>query len=219
MNSSADHYWTQILQRRWLSNKTFEIRLKKPPTFTFEPGQRICLSHNTVARDYSLVCPPDDPDLLLCIRNVKGGLLSPELSALPINSQLHFTGPDGYFVFRPSIRPAVFVATGTGIAPFCSMVRAGITEVTLLHGVATAAELYYTSVFESLVKRYVPCLSQPDVSSDDIFGGMVTEYLQRHLAKGRYDFYLCGRQQMIRDVTLLVDEKFEGSYLYTELFD
>ena len=219
MNSSADQYSTQILKRRWLSSKTFEITLKKPPAFAFKPGQRICLSHNSITRDYSLVSAPDDSDLVLCIRNVSGGVLSPELSALPIGSRLHFTGPDGYFVFRPSVRPAVFVATGTGIAPFCSMVRAGITEVTLLHGVATAADLYYASVFKSTMKRYIPCLSQKDFSTADVFGGLVTDYLQQHLDKRHYDFYLCGRRQMIRDVTLLVDENFEGSYLYTELFD
>lgn len=33
-----------------------------------------------------------------------------------------------------------------------------------------------------------------------------------------YDFYLCGCREMIRDVTLLVDERFPGSYIYTELF-
>lgn len=219
MNSRPEHYSTQLLQRRWLSSSTFEIKLKKPPAFAFQPGQRICISHNSVARDYSLVCPPNDPDLVLCIRNVKGGRLSSELSTLPINSQLHFTGPDGYFVFKPSTRPAIFVATGTGIAPFCSMVRAGITEVTILHGVATAAEQYYASIFKSSVKRYIPCLSQADVLSDEVFGGMVTDYLQQHLTSGRYDFYLCGRRKMIRNVTLLVDEKFEGSHLYTELFD
>ncbi len=33
-----------------------------------------------------------------------------------------------------------------------------------------------------------------------------------------YDFYLCGCREMIRDVTLLVDERFPCSYIYTELF-
>jgi hypothetical protein len=33
-----------------------------------------------------------------------------------------------------------------------------------------------------------------------------------------YDFYLCGRGDMVRDVTLIVDELFSGSLLYTETF-
>jgi hypothetical protein len=37
------------------------------------------------------------------------------------------------------------------------------------------------------------------------------------LTKPKY-FYLCGRREMIREVTLLVDEKFAGSFLFTEPF-
>ena len=38
------------------------------------------------------------------------------------------------------------------------------------------------------------------------------------LARRAYDFYLCGREEMIRDVTLLVDEAFPGSRVYAEIF-
>ena len=98
------------------------------------------------------------------------------------------------------------------------MIRSGATGVTLLHGAKSPAELYYKSIFQSAAKLYVPCLSATDESSDTYFQGKVTGYLQTHLAPGLYDFYLCGRRQMIRDVTLLVDEKFTGSYVYTETF-
>ena len=64
----------------------------------------------------------------------------------------------------------------------------------------------------------MPCLSVTDDFSDKYFQGRVTDYLQTHLAPGLYDFYLCGRREMIRDVTLLVDEKFSGSYIYSEIF-
>jgi len=70
----------------------------------------------------------------------------------------------------------------------------------------------------STVKRYVPCLSNPDESSLDYFTGRVTDYLQKHLAPGAYDFYLCGRSEMIRDATLLIDEKFPDSFIYTEQY-
>ena len=149
VESTITRYSTQLLERRWLSKKAFEMRLKKPPAFEFMPGQRICLGYKAVERDYSLVCAPDDPDLVLCIRYVKDGMLSTELETAQIGAQFQFTGPDGYFVFRPSDRPAIFVATGTGIAPFCSMLRSGVTEFTLLHGVETTEDLYYTSEFKT----------------------------------------------------------------------
>lgn len=50
------------------------------------------------------------------------------------------------------------------------------------------------------------------------FRGRVTEYLSRSFQAGAYDFYLCGRSEMVRDVTFLVDELFPGSHVYSEVF-
>jgi NAD(P)H-flavin reductase len=218
VETKTDIYSTKLFKRRWLSKKTLEISLKKPPLFTFKPGQRICLIYNTVERDYSMVSTPADNDLILCIRKVEGGILSPQLSTVSMGTRLNFTGPHGYFTFQPSPRPAIFVATGTGIAPFCSIVSSGVTDITLFHGVTFAENLYYADFLRSAVKRYVPCLSNPDKSSGDHFAGKVTDYLQKHLAPGAYDFYLCGRSEMIRDATLLIDERFPGSFIYTEQY-
>ena len=218
METKSDIYPSKLIERRWISKKAFEIRIEKPPLFTYKPGQRICLSYNTVERDYSMVSHPGNEDLLLCIRKVEGGRLSPQLSSASLNTRLSFSGPHGYFTFQPSNRPAVFMATGTGIAPFCSMVGSGVTDITLLHGVTLVEDLYYADFLRSAVKIYVPCLSKPDGSSKEYFYGRVTDYLQTHLAPGQYDFYLCGRSEMIRGATLLIDERFPGSFIYTEQY-
>ena len=218
METKSDIYPSKLLERRWISKKAFEIRIEKPPLFTYEPGQRICLCYNTVERDYSMVSPPGDKDLLLCIRKVEGGRLSPQLSSASMDTRFGFSGPHGYFTFQPSRRPAVFMATGTGIAPFCSMVRSGVTDITLLHGVTLAEDLYYADIFRSTVKRYIPCLSAPNESFDGCFAGKVTDYLRTRLTPGAYDFYLCGRSEMIREATHLIDEKFQGSLIYTEQY-
>ena len=62
------------------------------------------------------------------------------------------------------------------------------------------------------------CLSEPVNKDTDYFRGRVTDYLRNELPLSTYDFYLCGGREMIRDVTLLVDEQFPGSYIYTEPF-
>lgn len=218
MEANSEIYSTELLDRRWLSKKTIELKLAKPPLFTFNPGQRICLIHKSVERDYSLVSAPADTDLILCIRKVHKGILSSQLSEIALGTRLRFTGPHGYFTFKPSPRPAIFVATGTGLAPFCSMVRSGITDIALLHGVSLAADLYYADFIQPAVKHYIPCLSKPNGSPEDCFNGRVTDYLQKNLPPGKYDFYLCGSRDMIHDVTVLVDERFEGSLIYTEIY-
>jgi NAD(P)H-flavin reductase len=214
----AENYPSELIERRWLSNNSFEIILTKPKNFEFLPGQWIRLIHHAVERDYSLVSTPTDPNLALCIRNIEGGMLSPGLSNAPVGSHFNFNGPHGYFTFRPSARPPIFVATGTGLAPFVSMARANVTGFILLHGVKTASDIYYTSVFKSAAKQYVPCISESAKLPGKYFRGRVTDYVRNNLAPGRYDFYLCGRREMIRDVTFLVDEKFPGSLIFTETF-
>ncbi len=91
----------------------------------------------------------------------------------------------------------------------------------MLHGVRAPSELYYGELFRSVSKRYVPCLS--GIAADEglpgeAFRGRVTEYLKNRLEPGVYDFYLCGRSEMVRDVIFLVDELLPGSLVYTEIF-
>jgi ferredoxin-NADP reductase len=110
------------------------------------------------------------------------------------------------------------MATGTGIAPFCSMARAGISDFTLLHGVGKPEDLYYAKLFKQSAHKYVPCLTEAKKLPSNDFQGKVTDYLERNLPSGAYDFYLCGRREMIRDATLLIDERFPDSLVYTEMF-
>ena len=217
----AQIYSSRILDRFWLTDRVFEIKLSRPSTFRFLAGQRIRLLHGTIGRDYSLITSPDDPTLALCLKKIEGGEYSPILASAEPGTRLSFTGPLGYFTYRPSEKPAVFVATGTGIAPFLSMVRTGLADFTLLHGVHEAKSLYYQDIFRRAARLYIPCLALDPgegASGSNVFHGRVSHYLAEHLSPNAYDFYLCGRQEMIRDVTLLVDERFPGSLIYTEVF-
>ncbi|MGE5255170.1 MAG: ferredoxin--NADP reductase [Hyphomicrobiales bacterium] len=215
---NGELFTTQIVSRRPLSPKAFELILSKPPKFDFTAGQRICLKHGDSERDYSIVSSPDEPEIRLCIRNVPGGLLSPQLAQAPAGLTLTFTGPHGYFTFKASSRPAVFVATGTGIAPFCAMAGSGVRGFTLLHGVAAPEDLYYHTFLQPRAAAYRACLSESEPRTAEHFAGQVTDYIATHLPRRACDFYLCGRQDMIRDVTFLVDEGFPGSFVYSETF-
>jgi len=214
---AATHIGT-LLKRQWLSDKSFEIIIRVQPKFAFVSGQRIRLRLGEYEREYSIVSAPREPELALCIRCVAGGKLSTLLSVAETGTALTVNGPYGYFTYQSSPRPAVFVATGTGIAPFCSMARSGISGFTLLHGVSLPEDLYYAPQLRQSALRYIPCLTAAEKPPANSFRGKVTEYLDQHLPPAAYDFYLCGHSDMIRDVTLLIDERFPESLVYTELF-
>jgi ferredoxin-NADP reductase len=211
-------YSLGLVQRRWLSKKTFELSFERPPAFDFKAGQRIRFFHEGFERDYSLANAPVDPALVLCIRRVATGGFSSLLSTATSGTQFTISGPHGYFTYQPSPRQAVFVASGTGVAPFCSMIRSGVGGCILLHGVGQKTELYYSEELQKASTRYVACLSNEKDLPRDAFQGRVTDYLRQHLPVQAYDFYLCGRSEMIRDATLLIDNRFSGSHIYTEIF-
>ena len=211
----------ELLKRRWLSKKAFEIELSRPPSFEFRAGQTILLIHQSIKRYYSLLCTPNDPNLSLCVQHLPEGRLSSALADAEIGFQLKLTGPHGYFIFKPSIRMPVFIATGTGIAPFVSFARSGVTDFALLHQATSADELYYQSYFYKITPKYFPCLPETPITESlfpNLFGGRIAECIRENLRPGSYDFYLCGEREVIRDVILLVDEIYPESRVYTEVF-
>ena len=218
METDVNIFSAELIDRQWLTKKTFEIKISKPPSYIIRAGQRIRIFYQTMDRDYTPVSAPADPEITFCIRKIDTGKFTPVLSTANIGTRFNISRPDGYFTFKPSRRPPVFVATGTGIAPFCSMARAGITGFTLLHGVDSPHDLYYQSELEPAANRYIPCISREYPSSGGYFRGRVTDYLQKQLPPAQYDFYLCGRREMIREVTWLVDEQYSGSLIYSEQF-
>jgi ferredoxin-NADP reductase len=215
---TAKVWASRLLARRRLTDGTFELRLQRPPGFDFQPGQHITLRAGRCEREYSLISRPSANDLAILVRLIPAGQLTPFLAQAPTGTELSFTGPEGRFRFHPQPRPAAMVATGTGIAPFVAMIRAGARPAWLLHGVRTAEELYYRDELEAAVDRYIPCLSGATPLPSEAFSGRVTRFLQTHPALGVCDVYLAGRMAMIHDAIRIVDECFPSARVYTEIF-
>jgi benzoate/toluate 1,2-dioxygenase reductase subunit len=220
-NNPAAIQTIELQKRRWLSKKAFEINLTRPAPFEFKAGQTIRFIHRSIKRYYSIVSTPDDPNLVLYVHHVPKGLFSQILAEVEIGARFNVTGPHGYFTFRPSARQAVFVATGTGIAPFVSMGRSGVTDFILLHEVEFAEDLYYHNLFRKISFNYVPCLLKPiagEIQPPGTFHGKAADFIREKLQPASYDFYLCGGREMTREVTLLADDRFSGSYVFKEVF-
>jgi benzoate/toluate 1,2-dioxygenase reductase subunit len=209
---------TQLTACRRLSSTIFELQLERPDGFAFRPGQHVTVHHRLGDRDYSLACAPDDPRLVLCIREFSDRGVSAALGRADIGTVIRMSGPHGYFVPRSGPHPAIWVATGTGVAPFRAMARSGGKCRLCLHGVADQAEALYADDLRPAAEHYRLCVSRSTAPADDDFRGRVTDYLAQRCPPGRYDFYLCGRQEMVRDVTLLVDTRFPGSRVFSEVF-
>jgi benzoate/toluate 1,2-dioxygenase reductase component len=212
---------TELLGRRWLSERAVEVQISRPQHFHLIAGQTIRLVHENKERYFPIVSAPNDPDLSLCINLGETGDLGAILASAEIGAQFGLIGPHGYFIFSPSPRPPVFIGSDTGIAPFVAMARSGVKGFILVQCARRTEELYYHDMLRRFVNHCFACICDTAGGNgelNDRFHSKMVNLLESHLKPGQYDFYLCGWQQLIRHVTHIIDDHFPDSHVYTEVF-
>src|SRR2546425_12283296 len=144
---------TVVENRHW-TEALFSLRVEGAP-LSFEAGQfvRIALDigGERVARPFSMVNAPHDPVLEFYGIVVPEGPLSPRLARLDAGDTLYVApNPAGFLVLSevPDAETLWLISTGTGIAPFLSILRTeapwrGFRNVVLVHAVRHAKELVY----------------------------------------------------------------------------
>ena len=207
--------------------KQLFIRLADPPTIDFVPGQYVQLlaptypgSREPVYRAYSIANPVGDGRLVeLIVRLVPGGICTTWVfEHLREGDAVTFTGPYGDFRLSDSDLPMVWIAGGSGMAPFWSIVRhmkdAGIARpVTYFFGAVAERDMFLVDELNALAAdlpwfTFVPALSAPD-SADAWTGetGWITEVVGRHVAPpSEAEAYLCGSGGMIRAAVSVLRE-------------
>jgi len=211
----------------------FEFEITDRNEFHFTPGQFVSIKEGIgarqVTRAYSIASPPDGNRFALCLNRVPDGLVSPRLFALEPGEHVEVHEPLGYFTLRHPERPAAFVATGTGIAPFRSMLLAAIATsapITLLFGARHVHGLLYRAEFEALARQhahfqFIPTVTRPDESWQGRAGRVqahLDEALAHHAAVP--DVYICGLKEMVDDVRALLKQKgFDRKQIIYEKYD
>lgn len=202
-----------------LTDTAFVVRFDRGG-IDFEPGQYVTVGiHGDVdIREYSVFSAPSDDYLEILVKLVEGGSVSKRLREVLPGDLLDVEGPFGFFTMPEDVRrtrEVLFVATGTGVSPFRSFVRAYPTlRYRLLHGVRHTHELYAKEVFDA--KRFVSCVSRGDGGA---FRGRVTDYLRSHPAAAGTPCYLCGNCDMIYEAfDILQTAGVEPENLYAEVY-
>lgn len=204
--------------------REIELTLLEPSRIAFGPGQFVSFEivrpdlRFPATRPYSIASTPNRGDTIdLVLNRVPGGPGSEYLCGLEVGDRTSFKGPAGTFVLRDSPRDLLFVATGTGIAPFRSMLWSladarSERGITLLWGLRSERDLYYQDELIALGKRlphftFITTLSQP---TGDWRGaiGRVTPLVEASVTSvANLEVFLCGNGGMIRDVRDIVRQK------------
>ena len=207
----------QLTRRMWLTDTIFELAFTKPDRLAWLPGQHIRFDFEGTDKDYTPVSLAGDPRIRICVRKTGQGRFSDYLSRCPEGARFKISGPHGHFLYHPYETLDVFVGTGTGVAPFAAFAESGVSGFILLQGAQTLDELIYRELLEPNSRQYVPCISRA-AAAGSVFPGRVTDFLKNRLPPGNYQFYLCGRSEMIQDAMNIIDDKFSDARVFFERF-
>jgi ferredoxin-NADP reductase len=216
----------------------FTVKFDGPAT-PFEPGQYMTIGVLTedattptgsriVQRPYSVASDPgvsDTEGYELYIRLVQGGQFTPLLWRLPVGHRMRMIGPKGKFTLdADDDRTHLFISSGTGNAPFVSMMKAMLREgrprkAVFLNGVSYAGDLGYRSLLQGWERdggypvQYIPTVSRPSAPENagwDGRWGRVESIVapvcdELGLTSDNTIAYICGNPDMIlaAEATLL----------------
>ncbi len=188
--------------------------------FPFRAGQVIGIGMpaDGPRRLYSICSGEQENEIKILYNVVEDGFLTPKLSDLNEGDSIWVTAPRGSFVSAPG--PAVWIATGTGIAPFYSMLRSGQADnKVLIHGERYLERFHFYDEFnEALGDQYIRCCT---AESDGMsYQGRVTDFLEE---AGDPDpelkYYLCGRAEMVVEVRdLLISGGVPFDHIISEIY-
>jgi ferredoxin--NADP+ reductase len=186
----------------------------------FYPGQvvKIADDPSMAPRIYSICSGNDEPEIRVLFNIKEDGLLTPRLAGLIPGMKIWTSKP--YGSFRDGKKPAWWIATGTGIAPFYSMFRSGNSEnKILIHGARRLNQFYFEDELEWVMgERYIRCCSHE--KSCNVFPGRITKYLEeiKNLPTD-INYYLCGKALMVVDVRdLLISRGIPYQNILAEIY-
>ncbi|MGA2480283.1 MAG: FAD-dependent oxidoreductase [Spirochaetia bacterium] len=197
-----------------------EIAFRIDHDIPFVPGQYIKLRvGESEWREYS-VADLGRGRLTLLIDTRPGGMGSRYVASLRPGDTCTIRPPMGELRLREGSRESVFVATGTGVAPFLPMLRAladreRAGKVTLYFGCRTRGDDYLRRYLEQLDGRLklekLTCISR-EPGGEGAIHGRVTEQMES-LAAGTeaVDYYVSGNPGMVADVCRILRRKGAGS--------
>ena len=212
-------YQAQIKSVDRLSPTAISFTLDGAGALSFLPGQyvNVLVPGTDQRRSYSFSSPPGSPTQSFMVRDIGPGVMSTYLrdKAEP-GSAIEFIGPSGSFYLREPKRPLLFLAGGTGLAPFLSMLgklaQTGVQHpVHLVYGVTNDGDLVGIDQLEAYAKQLPGFTFNTVVAAQDSTHprrGYVMSLIEPgHLNGGDVDVYLCGPPPMVDAVRAWLGEQ------------
>jgi len=189
-------------------------------SFEFSAGQviGIALQEKGPRRLYSICSGENEEDIRILYNVIDEGYLTPRLSDLEAGHTIWITEPRGEFLCDSD--PAVWIATGTGIAPFYSMLRSGLaSEKFLIHGNRFLEQFHFYDEFgASLGESYKRCCTAEE--DENVYHGRVTGFIEDLPSlNASLKYYLCGNAEMVVETRdILINRGIPFDHIISEIY-
>jgi ferredoxin/flavodoxin---NADP+ reductase len=224
---SAKWHEGRVLENRHWTDALFSLRVEAP-RLNYQAGQFVRIGiEPSVVRPFSFVNPPEDPVLEFYGIVVPEGPLSPRLAQLRAGARLLVApNPAGFLVLSevPDAETLWLVSTGTGIAPFLSLLRtpaiwSRFRNVVLVHAVRHARELTYRELIGELLRSHHNAFHYVTFVSRETVPGSLAGRIPAAIRDGRLEaaaglaldqrshVMLCGNPQMLKDAQAALTER------------
>ncbi|HWT20944.1 MAG TPA: 2Fe-2S iron-sulfur cluster binding domain-containing protein [Variovorax sp.] len=192
-----------------IASEIVRLELAIGEKMVFEPGQyvRIHPRGTDVVRSYSMANAPGADRLEFFVRIVPQGAFSSWLAGAKGGDAVDISAPHGTFFLRDERRPRLFVAGGTGLAPFLSMLRTAFTgsapqqpRTTVVIGARTHGHLIAMDELEQLRARRPGVAIHLAVEQGDdptTHRGYPTDLIAQLNLDADTRVYLCGPPPMV----------------------
>lgn len=194
----------------------FELSLEPGRTMDFIAGQFVAVlcpeQDKLIRRAYSIASPPEIKDRLdLIVKLVEKGVVTRWFWTLKRGDRFRIHGPLGKFILPEEIDFDIgFIAVGTGIAPFRSMIRHLLANgfrrgIQLLFGTRYENRIPYHEEWLKLAGghpnfTYVPMISRPTPAWKGEIGYVQTKIEKLFPDPKAKRLYICGLNEMIQAV-------------------
>lgn len=231
------------IENETTSTRRFWLQVPELESFDYKPGQFVTLDlpihekTNKRWRSYSIASWPDGTKVfeLVIVFMEDGAGTSYLFDKIEVGSEITFRGPVGVFTLPEVLDIDYYlICTGTGIAPFRSMLHhialhnLPHKNVYLIFGTRTKENLLYYEELKNLTANnsdlyYIPVLSREDWEGEK--GYVHKVYKDLIAAKKQGDalppahFYLCGWKNMIDEAKKIITELgYDRKAIHQELY-
>jgi len=187
--------------------------------FDFKTGQviAITLHDDEPARLYSICSGEQEAEVGVLFKVKPDGFLTPRLAIKKVGETIFVSKAFG--AFYGTENSDYWIAAGTGIAPFVSMLKSGLADnKTLVQGGRNEISFYYSDLFESIQSlKYIKCSSV--LNQFGFYNGRLTNYLKEEELDLQKDFFVCGSSEMVVQVRdILIDRGVEYDKIIAEIY-